>query len=48
MRLALDTNILAYAVGVNGAPMQKAALQLIQMLPDGTTLVPVVDPAPAQ
>ncbi|HEV3316398.1 MAG TPA: PIN domain-containing protein [Candidatus Angelobacter sp.] len=41
MRLALDTNVLVYAEGVNGAPMQKAALELIQKLPDGTTLVPV-------
>ena len=41
MRLALDTNILAYAEGVNGAPMRKAALELVQRLPEGTTLLPV-------
>ena len=41
MRVALDTNILAYAEGVNGAPMRKAALELVQRLPEGTTLLPV-------
>jgi predicted nucleic acid-binding protein len=41
VRLALDTNILAYAEGVNGAPMRSAALELIQKLPEGTTLLPV-------
>jgi HTH-type transcriptional regulator/antitoxin HipB len=30
VRVALDTNILAYAEGVNGAPMRKAALELLQ------------------
>jgi hypothetical protein len=37
VRVALDTNILAYAEGVNGAPMKKAALGLVQGLPEGTT-----------
>ena len=41
MRVALDTNILAYAEGVNGAPMKKAALELLQRLPEGTTFLPV-------
>ncbi len=41
MRLALDTNILAYAEGVNGAPMKKAALELLERLPEGSTLLPV-------
>ena len=41
MRVALDTNILAYAEGVNGAPMRKAALELVQRLPEGTTLLPM-------
>jgi predicted nucleic acid-binding protein len=41
VRLALDTNILAYAEGVNGAPMRKAALELVQKLPEGTTFLPV-------
>jgi predicted nucleic acid-binding protein len=39
--LALDTNILAYAEGVNGSSMQKAALELIEMLPEGAALLPV-------
>ena len=41
MRVGLDTNILAYAEGVNGTPTQEAALALIQGLPRGTVLVPV-------
>ncbi len=41
MRVALDTNVLAYAEGVNGATMQEAALELIQGLPRESTLVPV-------
>lgn len=41
MRVALDTNILAYAEGVNGTPMKKTALALVQKLPDGLTLLPV-------
>lgn len=41
MRVALDTNILAYAEGVNGSSMQKAALELVESLPQGSTLLPV-------
>jgi predicted nucleic acid-binding protein len=41
VRVALDTNVLAYAEGVNGAPMKKAALELVHQLPDGATLLPV-------
>jgi predicted nucleic acid-binding protein len=41
VRVALDTNSLAYAEGVNGAPMRKAALELVQRLPEGTTFLPV-------
>jgi predicted nucleic acid-binding protein len=41
VRVALDTNILAYAEGVNGAPMRKAALELVQRLPEGAALLPV-------
>lgn len=41
MRIALDTNILAYAEGVNGAALKKAALQLIRKLPDTETFLPV-------
>ena len=41
MRVALDTNILAYAEGVNGAAMKRAALELLQKLPEGAVLLPV-------
>src|SRR5437762_14107095 len=41
MRVALDTNILAYAEGVNGAAMKKTALDLVEKLPEGTALLPV-------
>ena len=41
MRIALDTNILAYAEGVNGAALKKAALELIRKLPDTETFLPV-------
>ena len=41
MRVALDTNILAYAEGVNGAAMKRGALDLVQRLPEGAALLPV-------
>ena len=41
MRLALDTNILGYAEGVNGAAMKRAALELIEKIPQDTVFVPV-------
>ena len=41
MRVALDTNILAYAEGVNGAAMKDTALALVKKLPEGTVLLPV-------
>jgi predicted nucleic acid-binding protein len=41
MRNALDTNILAYAEGVNGAPRKKAALTIVEKLPSEETFVPV-------
>src|SRR5581483_1793621 len=41
MRLALDTNILAYAEGVNGAAMQDAALAIISKLSAERVFVPV-------
>jgi predicted nucleic acid-binding protein len=40
MRIALDTNVLAYAEGVNGAPMRDKALKLIQQLPPGAIVLP--------
>ena len=41
MRVALDTNILAYAEGVNGAARKATALDLLQRLPAGSALLPV-------
>ena len=41
MRIALDTNVLAYAEGANGAAMRDQALALIQRLPRGAVIVPV-------
>jgi predicted nucleic acid-binding protein len=41
MRLALDTNILVYAEGVNGGPRQQMSLDLISKLPSGSTFIPV-------
>lgn len=41
MRVALDTNILAYAEGVNGASMKKAALDLVNKLPQTSVALPV-------
>lgn len=41
MRLTLDTNILAYAEGVNGATKKKSALEIIAKLPAGSTFLPV-------
>jgi len=37
---ALDTNILAYAEGINGPEKKAAALELIQRLPPEATLLP--------
>lgn len=41
MRVALDTNILAYAEGVNGAPRKKSALHIVEKLPPESTFLPV-------
>ena len=41
MRVALDTNILAYAEGVNGGARKKAALAIVERLPSEETFVPV-------
>jgi len=41
MRLALDTNILAYAEGVNGAAMQNRAIDLLETLVDAEIVLPV-------
>jgi predicted nucleic acid-binding protein len=41
MRLALDTNFLAYAEGVNGNPRKKTALEIVEKLPAESTFLPV-------
>ena len=41
MRVALDTNVLAYAEGVNGLAMKKAALDLVDRLPQNLVVLPV-------
>jgi len=41
MRLALDTNVLAYAEGLNGNPQKKSALEIIEKLPAESTFLPV-------
>ena len=40
MRVALDTNLLAYAEGVNGPDKQEAALALITRLPRAAVVIP--------
>jgi predicted nucleic acid-binding protein len=41
MRIALDTDVLAYAEGVSGAEKKARALQLIERLPAGSVFLPV-------
>ena len=41
MRVALDTNVLAYAEGVNGAERRGPALDLVRRLPQEATVIPV-------
>jgi predicted nucleic acid-binding protein len=41
MRLALDSNVLAYAEGVNGAARKKTALDIIAGLSEQSTFLPV-------
>jgi predicted nucleic acid-binding protein len=41
MRIALDTNILVYAEGVNGEPRQQLALDLFSQLSRVSTFIPV-------
>jgi len=40
VRVALDTNVLAYAEGVNGAERRDTALDLVRRLPQEATVVP--------
>ena len=41
MNVALDSNVLAYAEGVNGAASRDAAVRLLEPLPPESTFVPV-------
>lgn len=41
MRIALDTNVLAYAEGINGVESRDAALALIRRIPQEAAVVPV-------
>jgi predicted nucleic acid-binding protein len=41
MRIVLDTNVLAYAAGVNGAERQRAAIELLGKLSESETFLPV-------
>lgn len=41
MRVALDTNVLAYAEGINGAERRGPALDLVNRLPQEATVIPV-------
>ncbi|MDO8794946.1 MAG: PIN domain-containing protein [Vicinamibacterales bacterium] len=41
MKVALDTNILAYAEGINGSLMRNKALDLLRALPPGKVCIPV-------
>ena len=41
MKVALDTNVLAYAEGTNSAVMRDRALDLIQRLPQESIVLPV-------
>lgn len=41
MKVALDTNVLVYAEGLNGESKMLAALSIIEKLPQGAGLLPV-------
>lgn len=41
MRVALDTNVLAYAEGLNGPAMKRAALDLLGKIPQNSVVLPV-------
>ena len=41
MRVALDTNVLAYFEGLNGAALKRVAIELVKKLDEGSTFVPV-------
>jgi predicted nucleic acid-binding protein len=41
VRVALDTNVLAYAEGVNGPSMKNLALELVDRLPQASVVLPI-------
>jgi len=41
VRVALDTNIMAYAEGVDDDRMQAIAMELVVKLPSGSTILPI-------
>jgi predicted nucleic acid-binding protein len=41
VRVALDTNVMAYAEGVNGSAMKESATDLVRRLPAGSAVLPV-------
>ena len=41
MKVALDTNVLAYVEGVNGEERQRSAIALVQALAKSNTVVPI-------
>ena len=41
MKVALDTNVLAYAEGINAAERHDDALYLVRQLPEEATIIPV-------
>ncbi len=41
MKVALDTNVLAYAEGINGTKQREAALAIIRKLPQEVCVVPI-------
>ena len=41
MRVALDTNVLAYAEGVNGIATKKTVLELLDKIPQNLVVLPV-------
>ncbi len=41
MRLALDTNILAYAEGLSGSSKKQLAVEMIEKLPPDSRFLPV-------
>jgi predicted nucleic acid-binding protein len=41
MKVALDASVLAYAEGVNGTPMKKIALGILEKLPQNLVVLPV-------